>query len=312
VGGMTRMPAVQDAVREFFDKELHKGVNPDEVVAIGAAIQGGVLAGDVKDILLLDVTPLTLAIETLGGVATPMIDRNTTIPTKKMQPFTTASHNQTQVEISITQGERPLSKDNKLLGHFILDGIPRAPRGVPQIEVTFDIDANGILHVTAHDKATGREQSIKITASSGLGDAEIDKMVQEAAEHKAEDEARQQLIGSRNRADAVTYQTEKAMNEAGDSLPAEIKQELEDKLAAVRAASAGEDAEAIETATNELLESAQKIGEYMYSQATDETSGAEAPPETEPNSDADPETNGDDSDEDVADGDFRDADPSED
>ena len=318
VGGMTRMPAVQEAVRKFFGKELHKGVNPDEVVALGAAIQAGVLAGDVKDILLLDVTPLTLAIETLGGVATPMIDRNTTIPTKKMQPFTTASHNQTQVEISITQGERPLSKDNKLLGHFILDGIPPAPRGRPQIEVTFDIDANGILHVTAHDKATGREQSIKITASSGLGDAEVDRMVEEAEEHKAEDEARQQLIESRNRADAVAYQTEKAMSEAGDNLPAEIKQELGDKLAAVRTASGGEDAEAIENATNELLENAQKIGEYLYSQAASETPDAEATPESEatpeaePSADASPETSADDSDEDVADGDFRDAGPSAD
>ena len=319
VGGMTRMPAVQDAVRKFFGKELHKGVNPDEVVAIGAAIQGGVLAGDVKDILLLDVTPLTLSIETLGGVATPMIDRNTTIPTKKMQPFTTASHNQTQVEIIITQGERPLAKDNKLLGRFILDGIPPAPRGVPQIEVTFDIDANGILHVTAHDKATGREQSIKITASSGLSDTEISKMVEEAEQHKADDEARRQLIESRNRADAVLYQTEKAMSEAGEGLPAEIKQELEDKLTAVRTASAGEDADAIEDATNALLESAQQIGQYMYSQAasaapepepTPEPESEPEPdlePEPEPESDVEdaPDIDGDD--EDVAEGDFRDA-----
>ncbi len=311
VGGMTRMPAVQEAVRTFFGKETHKGVNPDEVVAIGAAIQGGVLAGDVKDILLLDVTPLTLAIETLGGVATPMIDRNTTIPTKKMQPFTTASHNQTQVEISVTQGERPLSKDNKLLGHFILDGIPPAPRGVPQIEVTFDIDANGILHVTAHDKATGREQSIKITASSGLSDSEIGKMVEEAEAHKADDEARRQLIESRNRADAVTYQTEKAMNEAGDNLPVEIKQELDEKLAAVRAASANEDPEAIETCTNELLESAQKIGQHMYSQAAAEAAAAPAAetpepdvtPQAEPDSETSPETDGDE--DDVVDADFR-------
>ena len=323
VGGMTRMPAVQEAVRAFFGKETHKGVNPDEVVAIGAAIQAGVLAGDVKDILLLDVTPLTLAIETLGGVATPMIDRNTTIPTKKMQPFTTASHNQTQVEISVTQGERPMSKDNKLLGHFILDGIPPAPRGVPQIEVTFDIDANGILHVTAHDKATGREQSIKITASSGLSDSEINKMVEEAEAHKADDEARQLLIESRNRADAVTYQTEKAMQEAGDNLPVEIKQELEEKITVVRTASAGEDAEAIEASTNELLESSQKIGEYMYAQAAAEeseaaetpgpeaTSETDAGPEATSESDAEPEATPDaepesgDGDEDVVDAEFR-------
>ena len=320
VGGMTRMPAVQEAVRNFFGKDTHKGVNPDEVVAVGAAIQAGVLAGDVKDILLLDVTPLTLAIETLGGVATPMIDRNTTIPTKKMQPFTTASHNQTQVEISVTQGERPLSKDNKLLGHFILDGIPPAPRGVPQIEVTFDIDANGILHVTAHDKATGREQSIKITASSGLSDSEISKMVEEAEAHKAEDEAHQLLIESRNRADAVTYQTEKAMQEAGENLPAEIKQEVEEKIAAVRTASAGEDTEAIETSTNELLESAQKIGQHMYAQAaaeapdpvetpepeaTSETdAGPEATPDAQPESDDSAKTS-DDDDENVVDADFR-------
>lgn len=321
VGGMTRMPAVQEAVRNFFGKDTHKGVNPDEVVAVGAAIQAGVLAGDVKDILLLDVTPLTLAIETLGGVATPMIDRNTTIPTKKMQPFTTASHNQTQVEISVTQGERPLSKDNKLLGHFILDGIPPAPRGVPQIEVTFDIDANGILHVTAHDKATGREQSIKITASSGLSDSEISKMVEEAEANKAEDEAHQLLIESRNRADAVTYQTEKAIQEAGENLPAEIKQEVEEKIAAVRTASAGEDAEAIEASTNELLESAQKIGQHMYAQAaaeapdpaetpepeaTSETdAGPEATPDAQPEADDSAKTSDDDDDENVVDADFR-------
>ena len=315
VGGMTRMPAVQEAVRDFFGKETHKGVNPDEVVAIGAAIQAGVLGGDVKDILLLDVTPLTLAIETLGGVATPMIDRNTTIPTKKMQPFTTASNNQTQVEISVTQGERPLSKDNKLLGHFILDGIPPAPRGVPQIEVTFDIDANGILHVTAHDKATGREQSIKITASSGLSDTEIDKMVEEAEAHKADDEAKQQLIASRNRADAVTYQTEKAIQEAGDNLPAEIKQDLEEKLTAVRTASSGEDVEAIELSTNELVESSQKIGEYLYAQAAAEASEAatepspedthEDTPEDEPQSDAGTENSKDADDDGVVDAEFK-------
>ncbi len=289
VGGMTRMPAVQEAVRRFFGRELHKGVNPDEVVAIGAAIQAGVLAGDVKDILLLDVTPLTLAIETLGGVATPMIERNTTIPTRKTQVFTTAAHNQTQVEIVVCQGERPLTKDNKLLGRFILDGIPPAPRGVPQIEVTFDIDANGILHVSARDKATGREQSIKITASSGLSDEEIERMVQEAEAHKAEDEQRRKLIETRNRADAVIYQTEKAVEEAGENLPANIKEEIENKIADLRNLLDGEDAAAIESATDALLQAAQQIGQHMYSQTED------AGPTPEPGPDG----------EDVVDGEYR-------
>ena len=289
VGGMTRMPAVQEAVRKFFGMEPHKGVNPDEVVAIGAAIQAGVLAGDVKDILLLDVTPLTLAIETMGGVATQMIERNTTIPTKKMQLFTTAAHNQTQVEIVVTQGERPLSKDNKMLGRFILDGIPPAPRGVPQVEVTFDIDANGILHVSARDKATGREQSIKITASSGLSDAEIERMVQEAEEHRNEDETRRKLIEARNRADAVIYQTERAIEEAGDQLPVDLKQTLEASLEATRQAVAGEDAEVIETTTNTLLETAQQIGQHLYNQAAETTpdNGAAPPDEGEDVIDAD-------------------------
>lgn len=278
VGGMTRMPAVQEAVRKFFAREPHKGVNPDEVVAIGAAIQAGVLGGDVKDILLLDVTPLTLAIETLGGVATPMIDRNTTVPTKKAQLFTTAAHNQTQVEIVITQGERPLTKDNKMLGRFILDGIPPAPRGMPQIEVAFDIDANGILHVGARDKATGREQSIKITASSGLSDTEVQRMVHEADEHRSEDEARRKLIEARNRADAVMFQTEKALEEAGANLPAALKQEVDAKLEAARAASAGENVDVLENATNDLLASAQKIGQFMVDQAT-QSPGPEPTPE---------------------------------
>ncbi len=275
VGGMTRMPAVQEAVRKFFAREPHKGVNPDEVVAVGAAIQAGVLGGEVKDILLLDVTPLTLAIETLGGVATPMIERNTTIPTKKAQLFTTASNGQTQVEIMITQGERPLTKDNKKLGNFILDGIPPAPRGVPQIEVTFDIDANGILHVGARDKATGREQSIKITASSGLSDAEIQRMVREADEHRAEDENRRALIEARNRADAVIYQTEKALQEAGENLPADLHREIEGQIEITRQASAGEDANAIENAANDLLAATQKIGQYLYTQASS-PSGSDA------------------------------------
>jgi len=272
VGGMTRMPAVQEAVRKFFAKEPHKGVNPDEVVAVGAAIQAGVLAGDVKDILLLDVTPLTLAIETLGGVATPMIERNTTIPTRKMQVFTTAAHNQTQVEIVITQGERPLTRDNKSLGRFILNGIPPAPRGTPQIDVTFDIDANGILHVTAQDKASGREQSIKITASSGLSDQEIAHMMAEAEAHRGEDEARRALIEARNRADAVIYQTETALQEAGENLPAELRQQITAALESTRAALAAEDVAAITDATNALHESARQIGSYLYAQS------ASAPP----------------------------------
>ncbi len=273
VGGMTRMPAVQAAVRKFFGREPHKGVNPDEVVAIGAAIQAAVLAGEVKDILLLDVTPLTLAIETLGGVATPMIERNTTIPTRKTQLFTTAADGQTQVEIVVTQGERPLSKDNKLLGRFILDGIPPAPRGVPQIEVSFDIDANGILHVSARDKATGRQQSIKITASSGLSEEEIQRMVREAEEHRAEDEARRRLIEARNRADAVIFQTERAMAQAGNRLPADLRREIESRLAAVRTAMSGEDAAAIQEATNALHTAAQQIGPYLDSRAEESTTG---------------------------------------
>ena len=279
VGGMTRMPAVQEAVRKFFGREPHKGVNPDEVVAVGAAIQAGVLGGQVKDILLLDVTPLTLAIETLGGVATPMIERNTTIPTKKTQFFTTAANGQTQVEIVVTQGERPLTKDNKKLGNFILAGIPPAPRGVPQIEVTFDIDANGILHVGARDKATGREQSIKITASAGLSDAEIQRMVREAEEHRADDEARRTLIEARNRADAVVFQTEKAVQEAGENLPAELRQEIETQIEQTRQAVAGEDAAAIENAANELLTVSQKIGQYLYTQAAAAPNTDETPPQ---------------------------------
>ncbi|NOZ73507.1 MAG: molecular chaperone DnaK [Chloroflexi bacterium] len=281
VGGMTRMPAVQEAVRKFFQREPHKGVNPDEVVAIGAAIQAGVLAGHVKDILLLDVTPLTLAIETLGGVATPMIERNTTIPTKKTQMFTTAAHNQTQVEIVITQGERPLTKDNKMLGRFILDGIPPAPRGVPQIEVTFDIDANGILHVGARDKATGREQSIKITASSGLSDEEIERMVKEAEEHRAEDENHRKVIEARNRADAVIYQTEKAIEEAGENLPDSIKEDLTTKIEGLRTLMGEENFTAIEEATDALLEASQQIGQYMYSQSQAQAEDTATTPEPE-------------------------------
>ena len=230
VGGMTRMPAVQEAVRKLFNKEPHKGVNPDEVVAIGAAIQAGVLGGEVKDILLLDVTPLTLSVETLGGVATPLIERNTTIPTRKSQIFSTASDSQSQVEIHVLQGERPMAADNKSLGKFILDGIPPAPRGVPQIEVTFDIDANGILKVTAQDKATGRSQHITITASSGLSDTEVERMRKEAEAHADEDKRRKELIEARNNADNAVYSAEKVLRDLGDKVPGELKSEVEDHV----------------------------------------------------------------------------------
>jgi len=264
VGGMTRMPAVQDRVRAFFGKEPHKGVNPDEVVAIGAAIQAGVLGGEVKDILLLDVTPLTLSIETLGGVATPQIERNTTIPTRRSQVFSTASDSQTQVEIHVLQGERPMATDNKSLGKFILDGIPPAPRGMPQIEVTFDIDANGILKVTAQDKATGRSQHITITASSGLSDSEVDKMRKDAESHAEDDRKRRELIEARNNADNTVYAAEKALREFGDKVPAEIKSEVEAKAADVKKVAQGEDVAAIKSATEALGQVIQKIGGAVY------------------------------------------------
>jgi molecular chaperone DnaK len=267
VGGMTRMPAVQEAVRRFFGKEPHKGVNPDEVVAIGAAIQAGVLGGEVRDILLLDVTPLTLAIETLGGVATPMIERNTTIPTKKTQIFSTAADGQTQVEIVVVQGERPMARDNKILGTFILDGIPPAPRGVPQIEVSFDIDANGILNVSARDKATGREQKITITASSGLTKEEVERMVREAEQHREEDRRRRELAEARNNADAAIYQTEKFLRENSEKISTADRSELEGKVATVRSALQGQELEHLRRVTRELLDSLQGIGARMY-QAT--------------------------------------------
>jgi len=266
VGGMTRMPAVQDAVRKLFNKDPHKGVNPDEVVAIGAAIQAGVLGGEVKDILLLDVTPLTLSIETLGGVATPLIERNTTIPTRKSQVFSTASDMQTSVEIKVVQGERPMAADNKLLGNFILDGIPPAPRGVPQIEVTFDIDADGILKVSALDKATGRSQHITITASSGLSKDEVEKMVKQAEAHAAEDKKRKDEVETRNQADAAAFTAEKALRDGGDKIPADVKSEVEAKVAAVKSALGGTDLDAVKRATEDLYQSVQKIGASMYSQ----------------------------------------------
>ncbi|MCL5611990.1 MAG: Hsp70 family protein, partial [Chloroflexi bacterium] len=281
VGGMTRMPAVQDRVRSFFGKEPHKGVNPDEVVAIGAAIQAGVLGGEVKDILLLDVTPLSLAIETLGGVATPQIERNTTIPTRKSQVFSTASDSQTQVEIHILQGERPMAADNKTLGKFILDGIPPAPRGVPQIEVTFDIDANGILKVTAKDKATGRSQHITITASSGLSDKEVEKMRQDAEAHAEEDRKRKELIEARNQADNTAYAAEKALKEFGDKVPAEIRSEVETKMAEVKEKAKSEDVAAIKSAAEALGEVIQKIGAAVYQGQPDAAPSGESEPKSD-------------------------------
>jgi molecular chaperone DnaK len=260
VGGMTRMPAVQDRVRAFFAKEPHKGVNPDEVVAIGAAIQAGVLGGEVKDLLLLDVTPLTLAIETLGAVATPQIERNTTIPTRRTQTFSTAADGQTKVEIHVLQGERTLASDNKSLGRFVLDGIPPAPRGVPQIEVTFDIDANGILKVTARDKASGRSQRIAITASSGLSEAEVQKLREDAEAHAAEDRKRRELIEARNHADHAIYAAAAALKELGQATPTELRAEIEAGIADVRAKAQDDDAGSIRAASETLRQALQKMG----------------------------------------------------
>jgi molecular chaperone DnaK len=264
VGGMTRMPAVQEAVKKVFAKEPHKGVNPDEVVAVGAAIQAGVLGGEVKDVLLLDVTPLTLSIETMGGVATPLIERNTTIPARKSQIFSTASDMQTSVEVNVVQGERPMAVDNKSLGKFILDGIPPAPRGVPQIEVTFDIDADGILKVTAQDKATSRSQHITIQSSSGLSKAEVEKMTREAESHHDEDIRRKSEIEARNTADSAIYTSEKALRDAGDKIPTNIKEDVNSKIAALRSALQGQDIQAIQKATADLYQAAQAIGSAMY------------------------------------------------
>ncbi len=266
VGGMTRMPAVQEAVKKLFGKEPNKSVNPDEVVAVGAAIQAGVLSGEVKDVLLLDVTPLTLSIETLGGVATPLIERNTTIPVRKSQVFSTASDNQTQVEIHIVQGERPMASDNKTLGRFILDGIPPAPRGVPQIEVTFDIDANGILNVSAVDKATGRSQHITITASSGLTEAEIERMVKDAERNRAADERRKQEIELNNLADSTVYAAEKALRDYGDKIDGTLKASIEKQIEAVKKARESRDQGQIRSAVEELQRSVQQIGASMYGQ----------------------------------------------
>jgi len=277
VGGMTRMPKVQETVKSFFGKEPHKGVNPDEVVAIGAAIQAGVLQGDVKDVLLLDVTPLSLGIETLGGVFTRLIDRNTTIPTKKSQVFSTAEDNQSAVTIRVYQGEREMAADNKMLGQFDLVGIPPAPRGVPQIEVTFDIDANGIVNVSAKDKATGKEQSIRIQASGGLTEDEIEQMVKDAESHAEEDKKRRELIDAKNQAEALIHSTEKSLSDLGDNVSAEDKTAVENAVSELRTALEGEDKEAIDAKAQTLAQVSMKLGEAMYQQSSEqgEAGGAE-------------------------------------
>lgn len=281
VGGMTRMPAVQAAVQKFFGKEPHKGINPDEVVAIGAAIQGGVLGGEVKSVLLLDVTPLTLGIETLGGVRTPLITRNTTIPASKTEVFSTAADNQTQVEINVLQGEREMAADNKTLGRFVLDGIPPSPRGVPQVEVTFDIDANGILNVSAKDKATGKEQKITITGSTGLSKEDAEKMAQEAATHAEEDRKKKEEIEIRNQADTLVYTTERTIKDAGDKMPAETKEDLENKAKELKEVMEKGSLEEIKAKIEPLSEALSKAGQAMYSQTGEKPSEPEIKPEEE-------------------------------
>ena len=298
VGGMTRMPAVQEKVKAIFGKEPHKGVNPDEVVATGAAIQGAVLAGDVKDVLLLDVTPLSLGIETLGGVMTRLIERNTTIPCKKSQIFSTAADDQPAVSIVVLQGEREMAADNRVLGKFDLVGIPPAPRGVPQIEVTFDIDANGIVHVSAKDKGTGKEQKIKIAVSSGLSDEEIDRMVKDAEANASEDKKRRELIDLKNQADNFVYQTEKTLKENGDKIDSASKEAIEKAVEELKSVKDGEDAEAIKAKMEALQQASHKLAEAMYKESQGAT--AEAQPEPENNGGADPKKGGDD----VVDADF--------
>lgn len=282
VGGMTRMPKVIETVTKFFGKEPNKSVNPDEVVAVGAAVQGGVLAGEVTDVLLLDVTPLTLGLETLGGVSTPLISRNTTIPTSKSQVFSTAADNQTQVEINVLQGERPMATDNKSLGRFILDGIPPAPRGVPQVEVTFDIDASGIVTVKAKDKATGKEQSIKITGSTGLSKEEIEKMTKEAEMHAKEDEEKKTKIEARNQADGLIFTAEKALKDGGDKVPADIKTKVEEKIKALKDILDSGSKEDLETKTKELSDVLSEIGQAAYGSAGSPQAGQPGTPGAEP------------------------------
>jgi molecular chaperone DnaK len=284
VGGSTRIPKVQQVVKDFFEKEPHKGVNPDEVVAVGAAIQGGVLAGDVKDVLLLDVTPLSLGIETLGGVMTPLIQRNTTIPTKKAEVFSTAEDSQTTVEIHVLQGERPMALDNKTIGKFQLTGIPPAPRGMPQIEVTFDIDANGILHVTAKDRATGKEQKIRIEASSGLSDAEIDKMVQDAESHAEEDKQRKEKIEARNQLDTLVYQVEKDLGEWGEKLSADTRSRLDSALEGAKQALKQDELSVLTRARDELMQAFSAAGLLVY------PAPAATPLSAEPSAQADADT----------------------
>ncbi len=266
VGGQTRMPKIQQAVKELFGKEPNLSINPDEVVALGAALQGGIITGDVKDVLLLDVIPLSLGIETMGGVATHLISKNTTIPASKSQTFSTAADSQTSVEIHIVQGERPMASDNKSLGRFILDGIPPAPRGMPQVEVTFDIDANGILSVKAKDKASGKEQSIRIEASSGLSKEDIERMQKEAQMHSDEDIRKKEMAEARNVAEQLVYTAEKSLRDAGDKVPADVKKTIEDSIASVKTAQAGSDKNALTQATSTLSTELQKIGQYMNQQ----------------------------------------------
>ncbi len=299
VGGMTRMPKIAETVTKFFGKEANRSVNPDEVVAIGAAVQAGVLGGEVKDVLLLDVTPLTLGLETLGSVSTPLINRNTTIPTSKSQVFSTAADNQTQVEINVLQGERPMATDNKSLGRFILDGIPPAPRGVPQVEVTFDIDASGIVSVKAKDKASGKEQSIKITGSTGLSKDEVEKMTKDAELHAKEDEEKKDKIEARNHADALLFTSEKALKDGGDKVPADVKTEVEEKMKTLKDILESGSKEDIEAKTKELSDSLQKIGEAAYQQGQQAQSESEIEKEekegkTEDSSDEEKKDNKDD------------------